>query len=60
MLEDALHQARGAEIIAAAIVFARLNGDKCSDVSAPPRVRRIYVAAACDYLKRYIIAETDN
>ena len=37
MLEDALDQARRAEIIAAAIVFARPNEDKCSGVSAPPR-----------------------
>ena len=60
MLEDALDQARRAEIIAAAIVFARPNEDKCSGVSAPLRLGRRYLAAACDYLKRDIIAETDN
>ncbi len=60
MLEDALDQARRAEIVAAALVFARPNEDKCSGVSAPPRVGRRYLAAACDYLKRDIIAETDN
>jgi hypothetical protein len=60
MLEDALDQARRAEIIAAAIVFARPNEDKCSGVSAPPRAGRRYLVAACDYLKRDVIAETDN
>jgi hypothetical protein len=60
MLEDALDQARRAEIIAAAIVFARPNEDRCFGVSAPPRVGRRYLATACDYLKRDVIAETDN
>lgn len=60
MLEDALDQARRAEIIAAGIVFQRRNEDKCSGVSAPSRVGRRYLAAACDYLKRDVIAETDN
>jgi len=60
MLEEALDQARRGEIIAAAIVFARPNEDRCSGVSAPPRAGRRYLAAACDYLKRDVIAETDN
>ena len=60
MLEDALDRACRGEIIAAAIVFARPNEDRCFGVSAPPRVGRRYLATACDYLKRDIIAETDN
>jgi hypothetical protein len=28
--------------------------------SPPPRASRRYLVAACDYLKRDIIAETDN
>jgi len=60
LLGDALDPARRAEIIAAAIVFARPNEDRCFGVSAPPPVGRRYLATACDYLKRDIIAETDN
>ena len=59
-LEEALDQARRGEIIAAAIVFARPNEDKCFGVSAPPHAGRRHLAAACDYLKRDVIAETDN
>jgi hypothetical protein len=60
MLEDALDRACRGEIIAAAIVFARPNEDRCFGVSAPPRVGRRYLATACDYLKRDVIAETDG
>jgi hypothetical protein len=44
----------------AAIVFARPNEDKCFGVSAPLRAGPRYLAAASDYLKRDVIAETDN
>jgi hypothetical protein len=60
ILEEALNEARRGEIIAAAIVFARPNEDKCSGVSAAPGGDMHYLVAACDYLKRDIIAETDN
>jgi hypothetical protein len=60
ILEEALTEARRGEIIAAAIVFARPNEDKCSGVSAAPGGDKHYLVAACDYLKRDIIAETDN
>jgi hypothetical protein len=60
ILEEALNEARRGEIIAAAIVFARPNEDKCSGVSAAPAGDMHYLVAACDYLKRDIIAETDN
>jgi hypothetical protein len=60
ILEDALNEARRGEIIAAAIVFARPNEDKCSAVSAAPGGDMHYLVAACDRLKRDIIAETDN
>jgi hypothetical protein len=60
ILKDALDQACRGEIVAAAIVFARPDEDKCSGVCAPPRARRRYLVAACDYLKRDIIAETDD
>ena len=60
ILEQALNEARRGEIIAAAIVFARPNEDKCSGVSAAPGGDMHYLVAACDYLKRDIIAETDN
>jgi hypothetical protein len=60
ILEDALNEARRGEIIAAAIVFARPNEDKCSGVSAAPGGDMHYLVAACDHLKRDIIAETDN
>ena len=60
ILEQALNEARRGEIIAAAIVFARPNEDKCSAVSAAPGGDMHYLVAACDYLKRDIIAKTDN
>ena len=60
ILEQALNEARRGEIIAAAIVFARPNEDKCSGVSAAPGGDMHYLVAACDYLKRDIIAATDN
>jgi hypothetical protein len=60
ILKRALDQARRGEIIAAPIVFARPNEDKCAGVSAPLRAGRRYLVAACDYLKRDIIAETDD
>ncbi len=60
ILEEALNEARRGEIIAAAIVFARPDEDKCSGVSAAPGGDMQYLVAACDYLKRDIIAETDN
>jgi hypothetical protein len=60
LLVKALNEARRGEIIAAAIVFARPNEDKCCGVSAAPAGDMHYLAAACDYLKRDIIAETDN
>jgi hypothetical protein len=60
ILEEALNEARRGEIIAAAIVFARPNEDKCSAVSAAPGGDMQYLVAACDHLKRDIIAESDN
>jgi hypothetical protein len=60
MLEDAVKEARRGEIIAAAIVLARPNEDKCSGASAAAAGDMRYLVAACDYLKRDIIAETDN
>jgi hypothetical protein len=60
ILEEVLDEARRGEIIAAAVVFARPNEDRCCGVSAPPSAGRNYLVAACDYLKRDIIAETDN
>jgi hypothetical protein len=60
ILEEAVNEARRGEIIAAAIVFARPNEDKCSAVSAVPGGNMHYLVAACDYLKRDIIAETGN
>lgn len=60
ILEDALNEALRGEIIAAAIVFARPKEDKCSGVSASPGGDMHYLVAACDYLKRDIIAVTDN
>jgi hypothetical protein len=60
ILEEALNEARRGEIIAAAIVFARPNEDKCSGVCAAPGGDMHYLVAACDHLKRDIIAATDN
>jgi len=60
ILKKALDGARRGEIIAAAIVFARPNDDKCSGVSAPPGAGSHYLVGACHYLKQDIIAETDN
>jgi hypothetical protein len=60
ILEEALNEARRGEIIAAAIVFARPKEDKCSGVSAAPGGDMQYLVAACDCLKREIIAATDN
>jgi hypothetical protein len=56
ILEDALNEARRGEIIAPAIVFARPNEDKCCGVSAAPGGDMHYLVAACDHLKRGIIA----
>jgi hypothetical protein len=60
MLAEALKEARRGEIIAVAIVFVRPNEDKCSGVSATPGGDMRHLVAACDYLKRDIIAATDN
>jgi hypothetical protein len=59
ILKDALNEARRGEI-AAAIVFARPNEDTCSGISAAPGGDMHYLVAAWDYLKREIIAATDN
>jgi hypothetical protein len=59
ILEDFLDEARRGEIIAGAIVLVRPNETICSAISAPRGARRQLVAA-CNYLKRDIIAETDN
>ena len=58
-LEDLLVEARRGEIIAGAIVLVRPNATLCSAISAPHGGRR-HLVAACDYLKRDIIAATDN
>jgi hypothetical protein len=60
ILEEALNEARRGQIIAAAIVFARPNEHQCLGVSATPAGDMHYLVAACDYLKRDIIAATDN
>jgi hypothetical protein len=60
ILEEALNEARRGEIIAAAIVFARPDEDKCHGVSAARGGDMRYLVAACDYLENDIIAETDN
>jgi len=59
ILEDFLDQARRGETIAGAIVLVRRNATMCSAISAPHGGRH-HLVAACDYLKRDIIAETDN
>ena len=59
ILEDLLDQARRGETIAGAIVLVRPNGTICSAISAPDGGRH-HLVAACNYLKRDIIAETDN
>jgi hypothetical protein len=59
ILEDVLAEARGGETIAGAIVLVRPNGTICSAISAPHGGRH-HLVAACNYLKRDIIAETDN
>jgi hypothetical protein len=58
-LEDLLDEARRGETIAGAIVLVRPNGTICSAISAPHGGRH-HLVAACNYLKRDIIAETDN
>lgn len=60
ILEEALDEARRGEIVAAALVFARPNEDRCSAVSATPAGDMLYLVAACDCLKRDLIAATDN
>jgi hypothetical protein len=59
ILEDFLDEARHGEIIASAIVLVRPNETICSAISAPHGGRH-HLVAACEYLKRDIIAETDN
>jgi len=59
ILEELLDEARCGETIAGAIVLVRANATICSAISAPHGGRHDLVAA-CDYLKRDIIAETDN
>ena len=59
MLEDFLSEARHGETIVGAIVLVRPNETICSAISAPHGSRH-HLVAACDYLKRDIIAETDN
>lgn len=59
VLEDFLEAARRGETIAGAIVLVRPNATTCSAIRAPYGSRH-YLVAACNYLKREIIAETDN
>ena len=59
ILEDFLDEARRGGAIAGAIMLVRPNATICSAVSAPHGGRH-HLVAACDYLKRDIIAETDN
>ena len=59
ILEDILDEARRGETIAGAIVLVRPNATVCSAISAPNGGRH-HLIAACDYLKKEIIAETDN
>ena len=59
VLEDFLSEARHGETIAGAIVLVRPNETICSAISASHGSRH-HLVAACDYLKRDIIAETDN
>jgi len=59
ILEDFLDEARHAETIAGAIVLVRPHETICSATSAPHGGRH-HLVAACNYLKRDIIAETDN
>jgi hypothetical protein len=59
MLEELFDEARREEGIAGAIVLARPDGTMCTAIAAP-RGGRHHLVAACDYLKRDIIAETDN
>jgi hypothetical protein len=59
ILEDFLDEARRGETIAGAIVLVRPNATICSAISAPHGGRH-HLVAACNYLKRDIIAETDN
>jgi len=59
VLEDFLDGARRGETIAGAIVLVGPNATRCSVISAPYGGRH-YLVAACNYLKREIIAETDN
>jgi hypothetical protein len=59
ILEEFLNGAREREIIAAAIVLVRPDGTASTCVDALDGGRHRLIAA-CDYLKRDIIAETDN
>jgi hypothetical protein len=59
ILEDLLDEARRGETIAGAIVLVRPNGTIRSAICAPHGGRH-HLVAACNYLKRDIIAETDN
>jgi hypothetical protein len=61
ILEEFLDEARDrdSEIIAAAIVLVHADATASTCVGAPGGGRHRLVAA-CDYLKRDIIAETDN
>jgi hypothetical protein len=65
ILEEFLDEARDGEfsrdreIIAAAIVLVRGDATAATCIGAPGSGRH-HLVAACDYLKRDIIAETDN
>jgi hypothetical protein len=59
ILEEFLNEARDGEFIAGAIVLVRRDATARSCVTAPDGGRH-HLVAACDYLKRDIIAETDN
>jgi hypothetical protein len=59
ILEDILDEARRGETIAGAIVLVRPNATVCSAISAPNGGWH-HLVAACDYLKKDIIAETDD
>ena len=59
ILQDFLDEPQRGEIVAGAIVLVRPNGTICTAISAPQGGRH-HLVAACNYLKRDIIAETDN
>ncbi len=59
ILEQVLDEARRGEIVAAAIALVRPDATICSCVSAPYGGGH-HLVAACNYLKRDVIAQTDN